>query len=88
MIGKGLSFKERHQERVLCPEYGKEVSKGSLVAHHQNKHGVTKDSLVQECDEVAEGDNPSTYRMEFTAKSVPRPCLVEGVVARRRRRRT
>ena len=28
MIGKGLSFKERHRERVLCPESGKEMSKG------------------------------------------------------------
>ena len=28
MIGKGLSFKERHQEWVLCPESGKEMSKG------------------------------------------------------------
>ena len=48
------------------------------MAHHQTQHGVTKDSLGQEVDEVAKGDNPSTYRMAFTAKAVPRPCPVEG----------
>ena len=63
---------------MLCPEYGKEVSKGSLVAHHQNQHGVTKGRLGQEGDEAAEGDNPSTYRMTFTANDVPRPCPVDG----------
>ena len=63
---------------MLCLEYGKEVSKGSLVAHHQTQHGVTKGRLGQEGDEAAEGDNPITYRMEFTAKAVPRPFPVEG----------
>ena len=29
-----------------------------------------KDSLVQEGNEVAKSDNPSTYRDEFTAKAV------------------
>ena len=63
---------------MLCPEYGKEVSKGSLVAHHQTQHGVTKDSLVQEGDEAAKGENPRTYRMAFTVKYGTRPCPVEG----------
>ena len=63
---------------MLCPDYGKEVSKGSLVAHHQTQHGVTKGRLEQEGDKAAEGNNPSTYRMTFNAKAVPRPCPVEG----------
>ena len=45
MIGKGRSFKERHQEWVLCPESGKEMSKRSLVVHHQTQHGVAKGRL-------------------------------------------
>ena len=63
---------------MLCPDYGKEVSKESLVAHHQIEHAVKNASLGQEVDEVAEGENPSNYRMSFTAKAVPRPYPVEG----------
>ena len=53
MIGKWLSFKERHREQVLCPESDKEMSKGSMVVHHQNKNGATKGRLGQEGDELA-----------------------------------
>ena len=63
---------------MLCPEYGKELSKGSLMVHHQTQHGVTKGRLGQEGDEASEGNKPSTYRMTFTAKDGPRPCPVEG----------
>ena len=41
-------MKERHRERVLCPECGKELTKGSLVTHHQNQNGVAKGGLVSE----------------------------------------
>ena len=42
------NFKERQQERVLCPECGKELVKGSLVTHHQTQHGVAKGGLGSE----------------------------------------
>ena len=31
--GEDQSFKERQQERVILPECGKELAKGSLVTH-------------------------------------------------------
>ena len=33
MKGQGQSFKERHQEQVLCPECGKDLAKESMVVH-------------------------------------------------------
>ena len=73
MTGEGRSFKERQRERVLCPECGKEMAKGSLVAHRQTQHGVAKGRLGQEGKEEAGGDEPRTYRMAFPAKAGPRP---------------
>ena len=43
MTGEGRSFKERQRERVLFPECGKEVAKGSLVAHRQTQQKVERD---------------------------------------------
>ena len=48
------------------------------MAHHQTQYGVTKERLGQEGNEVARDDKPSTNRMAFTTKAVPRPCQVEG----------
>ena len=59
---------------MLCPDYGKEVSKESLVAHHQIEHAVKNASLGQEVDEVAEGENPSNYRMSFAGHSGQPSC--------------
>ena len=47
MTGEEQSFKERQQEQVLCPECGKELTKGSLVAHCQMQHGMGKGGLDQ-----------------------------------------
>ena len=83
MTGKGRSFKEQQWERVLCPECGKELAKGSLVTHRQNQHGVTKGSLGLEGDEADRGDDkPRTYKMEFLTRAGPRPCPVEGCSGR------
>ena len=38
---------------MLCPEYGKELEKGSLVAHRQTQYGVEKGGLGQEGEEEA-----------------------------------
>ena len=35
MTGEWRIFKERQREWVICPEYGKELEKGSLVTHRQ-----------------------------------------------------
>ena len=45
MTGEGRSFKEWKRERVLCPECGEYMAKGSLVTHRQNQHGVAKGRL-------------------------------------------
>ena len=78
MTGEGRSFKDRQRERVLCPECGKELTKGSLVARCQNHNGVSKGGYGQVGDEEYGGDKTRTYRMEFLVKSGPRPGLVEG----------
>ena len=72
------SIKERHRERVLRPERGKESAKGSLVTHRQTQKGVAKGGLGPEGDEEDRGDKPITYRLEFPAKAGPMPCPVEG----------
>ena len=71
-------FNEWQQERVLCPECGKDMSKWSLVTHLQTQNGVAKGGLVSEVDKVDGGDGPRTYRLGFPARSGPRPCPVEG----------
>ena len=50
MKGEGRIFKERQREWVLCPECGKDLSKGSLVTHRQTQHGVAKGGLGSEGD--------------------------------------
>ena len=73
MTREGRSFKEQHQERVTCPYCRKETTKGSLVTHCQNQHGVAKGGLGPEGDEADGGDEPRTYRMDFSAEAGPRP---------------
>ena len=63
---------------MLCPECGKELTKGSLVTHRQTQHIVAKGGLGSEGDEADKGNDPITYRLEFPAKAGPRPCPVEG----------
>ena len=45
MTGEERSFKDRQQERVLCPECRKELAKGLLVIHSQTQHGMDKGRL-------------------------------------------
>ena len=78
MKGEGRSFKEKHQERVSCPECRKELAQGSLVTHRQYQHGVDKGGLVPEKDDSDGGDEPRKYRMAFPAKAGPRSCPVKG----------
>ena len=63
---------------MLCLEYGKNLAKGSLVAHLQTQHSVVKWGSGQEGNEEVKGKDPRTFRMVFSAKAGPRPCLVEG----------
>ena len=67
MKGEDRSFKER--ERVICPECGKEIAKGSLVTHRQTQNGVEKWGFGSEGNEADGGNNHKTYRMVFPAKS-------------------
>ena len=82
MTGEGQSYKERQRERVLCPECGKDLEKGSLFAHCQIHHGVAKWGSGQEVDKEVGGEDPRTLRMLFLAKSGPRPCPVKGFSGR------
>ena len=67
---------------MLCPEFGKEFARGSLVEHCQTQHGVMKGGSGQVGDEEDRGDEPRTYRMAFPTKAGPKPCQVEGCSGR------
>ena len=77
MTGAGRSYKERQRERVSCPECGKDLARGSLAAHCQTQHGVTKGGPRQEGDREGRGDEPRTYRMAFLTKAGLRHCPFE-----------
>ena len=59
---------------MICPECRKELARGSLVTHRQTQHGMAKAEGYKE----AGGYKPRNYRMEFPAKSGPRPCPFKG----------
>ena len=82
MMKEGRRFKERHQERVLCPECGKEFAMGSLVEHRQTKNGVAKGGLGKVGNKEGRGNEPRTFNMEFPAKAGPMPCPVEWCTGR------
>ena len=88
MTGEGRRFKEQHQERVLFPEYRKDLDKGSLVTHRQTQHGVAKGGLGSEGDEADGGNEPRTYRLTFPVRAGPRLCPVEGCSGRASTRTT
>ena len=52
MMGEESIFKEKHLERVICPECGKDLDKGSLVTHRQTQHCMAKGRLGAEGDEA------------------------------------
>ena len=68
---------ESQREHINCPEYGKDLARGSLAAHHQTQHGVTKGGLGQDGDRKDGVDEPIMYRMVFPEKAGPRPWPVE-----------
>ena len=78
MMGEGKSYKERHQERVICPEGGRELANVSLVAHRQTKNCLEKGGLWQDVDKEGRGNKPRSFRMAFPAKEGLRPCPVKG----------
>ena len=84
MTGERWGDKERQWERVLCSECGKDLEKGSLVAHRQTQQGVANWGLGQEGDEEGGGDDIRTSRIVFPTNAVPRPCPVEGWAATRK----
>ena len=76
MTGGGKIFKDHQLERVLCPECGKDIKKGTLVTHLHTHHGVAKGGLVSEgggVDEDDRFDNPRSYKMAFSEWAGPRP---------------
>ena len=76
MMGAVRSYKERQREQVICPEYGKGLTRGSLATHCQTQHGVAKGVPGQEGEGEGGGDNPRTYRRAFVTKEGPRHSLV------------
>ena len=73
---EGGIFKERQWERFLCPKFGKDLAKGSLVTHLQTQNGVDKGGLVSEGGGADGGNDPRTYCMAFPVREGPRPCPV------------
>ena len=69
-------------KKVLCPECGEDLAKGSLVAHCQTQYGMAKGGSIQEGENEDRVNNPRTFRMEFPAKAVPMPYPVEGCSGR------
>ena len=67
---------------MLCPECGKDMTKGSLVTHRQTQNIVAKGGFVPEVDEAERGYEPRNYSMTFPSKAGPRPCPVEGCSGR------
>ena len=82
MTREGNSYKEIQRERLLCPECGRDLAKGSLEAHRQTQNDVVKVGSGQEGYKEGRSDEPRTFRMEFPAKAGPRPCLFEGCSGR------
>ena len=79
MTGEGKSL--RQWERVLCLECGKEMTKGSLVTHHQNQYSVAKGGLGSEggdADVSDRGNYPRTYRMAFPTQAGSRTFQIKG----------
>ena len=84
MTGEGLTFRERKRERVECGDCGKEVAAGSLDSHRMTQHGKAKERRWTWTDAAmgwGEGDEPQTYRIEFT-KGGAMSCPVEGCLGR------
>ena len=54
------------------------LSKGSLAAHRQTHHIVTRGGLRKECNKEIGGNDSRTFMMTFAAKSGSRTCPVEG----------
>ena len=67
---------------MIYLECGKELAKGSLVAHRQNHHGVTKGGSGQEGNKEVGGNEPINFRVAFPAKARLRPCPVKGCSGR------
>ena len=88
MTVEGRSLKERQRERELCPEFWKELTKGSLATHRQTQHGVAKGGLESEGggadrgDGGDRGDDPITYSMAFPVRAGPRRFPVKGCSGR------
>ena len=61
ITGEGWSFKETQQERVLCPDFRKELTKELLVVHCQTQHGVAKGGSGLAGDKADGGDEPRAY---------------------------
>ena len=47
IMGEGRSYQERQLEQVQCPEYGKDLARGSLDIHRQTQHDVVRGGVGQ-----------------------------------------
>ena len=83
-----MIYKERHRERVKCPECRKDLTRGSLAAYCQTQHGVEKGGTENEGNGDGRGDDTRNERMAFPEKAGPRPCPVEECSGRTATRTT
>ena len=87
MTGKGRSFKERYRERAICPECGKELARGSMVAHRQNQHGMVKGGRGSWETRKTGATIPGPTGWPFLQNQDQCPSQSKGVVAGRRHER-
>ena len=78
IMGTGRRYKEIQWERVNYPEYGKDLTRGSLAVQFEIQHGVAKGGSGHEGDGDDGGDKLRKNRIAFPDKAGLRPCSVEG----------
>ena len=76
VTGEGPTYRERQKGRVYCRECGEEITAVFLASHMMTQHGWVEEARLS-WKPPATREGPRTYRMEFTAKGVPRSCPVE-----------
>ena len=57
---------------MLCPECGKYLARGSLVAHHQNQNGMTKGGLGQKGDKEGRGYDTRNFQVKLINSKLDR----------------
>ena len=86
LMGRGLSYRERLQQRVYCLECGVDLAAGLLTTHRQRQHGVGSGKATPPPSRGGEGgeienrgsnSTPEQYRVPFPNHHARLRCPVE-----------